>query len=77
MKAWLTDNKQVVTWITAAAARGIAWALAAWLGMDAVESGATGLGIAEALGALTVAGISIYTSYKGRKVLKAEFPPGD
>ena len=77
MKAWIADHKQVVKWIVAAGARGIAWALAAWLGMSATESGTTAQGIAEAVGALVVAGVSIYTSYRGRKALKAEFPPGD
>lgn len=77
MKAWLTNNTQVVKWIVAAIARGIAWALVGWLGMSATESGTTAQGIAEALGALVVAGVSIYTSYTGRKALKAEFPKGD
>jgi len=71
------DNKQVMKWVVAATARGVAWALVAWLSMDAAQSQSLGLGIAEALGALAVAGISIWTSCKGRKKLKAEFPPGD
>jgi len=74
MKAWLIDNQQVVKWIVAAAARGIAWALVGYLGMSVAESGATAQGIAEAVGALVVAGVSIYTSYTGRKALKAEPP---
>ena len=77
MKAWINDNKQVMKWLVAAGARGIAFILATWLGMSAKESGLTAQGVAEAVGALVVAGVSIYTSYKGRKKLKAEFPPGD
>ena len=74
MKAWITDHKQVVGWVVAALARGIAFILATWLGMSAAESGLTAQGIAEAVGALVVAGVSIYTSCKGRKALKAEPP---
>jgi len=74
MKTWMNDNKQVMKWLVAALARGIAFILVAWLGMSAKESGVTAQGIAEAVGALVVAGVSIYTSYKGRKTLKAEPP---
>lgn len=74
MKAWITDNKQTIAWLTAIVGRGIAWILAAKLGLDATESGATGLGIAEALGALVLGGVSIYTSLKGRKKLLATEP---
>ena len=68
------DKKQVIQWIVAAAARGGAWALAAWLGFEATESQELGTTIAESLGALVLAGISIWTSIKGRKKL-AETPP--
>jgi len=63
------DNKQVITWIAAAAARGIAWVLAAKLGLDATQSTSLATTIAEAAAALVIAGISIYTSVKGRKTL--------
>ena len=74
VKAWLTDNKQVIAWLTGILARGIAWILAAKLGMDATESGTTATGVAEAVTALVLAGVSIYSSVKGRKKLQAEPP---
>ncbi len=74
MKAWITNNKRTVAWLTAALARGIAWVLVAKLGLDATESGATAQGVSEAVIALIVAGVSIYSSVQGRKRLKAEDP---
>jgi len=71
------DKKQVMQWIVAALARGIAFILAGWLGLEAAESESLGMGLAQGLGAVAVACVSIYTSYKGRKKLKAEFPRGD
>lgn len=63
------DRKQLIVWIGGIVARGIAWFLAVKLGMDAAESDSLGQTIAEALGALTLAGLSIYSSVKGRKKL--------
>jgi len=74
VKAWLTDNKQVMAWVAGAGARGIAWFLAGRLGFEATQSTELGTGIAEALAALVIAGISIYTSIQGRKKLNATAP---
>ncbi len=63
------DNKQVIGWVAAAAARGIAWLLAGKLGMDAADARNQAAAIAEALAALAIAGISIYSSVKGRRRL--------
>jgi len=71
MKMWLIDRKQAIQWITAAVARGIAGALAGWLGLSAAKSEDLGTTAAEALGALVMVIISIYTSYKGRKMLSS------
>jgi len=69
------DKKQIVKWVAAALARGVAWFLAVKLGMDAAEAQSGGLAIAEALGALVLAGVSIYSSVKGRDKLAKADPP--
>ncbi len=69
------DRKKVIEWAVAAAARGIAWFLAGRLGLEAGRSDELGGSIAAALAALVVAGISIYTSVKGRGKLLAAEPP--
>ena len=71
------NNRQVIQWITAAAGRGIAWFLAVRLGLDAAQSGQLGTSIAQAVAALVLAGISIYSSVKGRRRLLAASPPED
>lgn len=63
------DNKQVIGWIAAAVGRGIAWVLAGKLGMDAAEAQNQASAIGEALAALAIAGIAIYSSVKGRRRL--------
>jgi len=66
------DKSTVIKWAAAAVARGIAWYLAGKLGFEAAQSDQLGLAIAEALASLAVAGISIYSSLKGRgKLAKA------
>jgi len=71
------EKTTVIKWVAAAAARGIAWFLAGKLGMEAAQSNELGLSIAEALAALAVAGIAIYTSVKGRgKILQTPPPNG-
>lgn len=69
------DKAKVIQWITTAAGRGIAWFLAGKLGLEAVQSNDLGMALAEALAALVIAGVSIYTSVKARKVLLATYPP--
>ena len=69
------DKKKLIQWATAAVARGIAWFLAGKLGMEAARSDELGTTIAAALAALVVAGISIYSSVKGRGRLLAAEPP--
>jgi hypothetical protein len=69
------DKKKVIEWVVAAVARGIAWFLAGKLGIEAAQSNELGVTIAGALTALVVAGISIYTSVKGRGKLLAAEPP--
>jgi hypothetical protein len=69
------DNAKVIQWIATAAARGIAWFLAGKLGLEAAQSNELGTALAEALGALVIVSVSIYTSVKARKVLLATPPP--
>ncbi|HUS91426.1 MAG TPA: hypothetical protein VM695_06220 [Phycisphaerae bacterium] len=69
------DRKKIIEWITAAVARGVAWVLAAKLGLDATEAEGHGATIAGAVVGLVVVGISIYSSIKGRKRLLEAQPP--
>ncbi len=69
------DKKQIVNWIAGAAARGIAWFLAGRLGIEAARSDELGAALAEALAALAVAGLAVYTSVKGRRKLLDTAPP--
>lgn len=70
----MMNHKQLIGWVVAAVARGIAWVLAAKLGLDAAQAQGEAQAIAEALAALALAGISIYSSVKGRRRLAAESP---
>ncbi len=69
------DKKQLILWLAAILGRGVAWILTAKLGMAAAEAGTTAEGIGAALGALALAGVTIYTSVKGRQKLLATEPP--
>jgi len=69
------DKKIVIAWLVPVVARGIAWFLAVKLGMSAMESDSLSAQIGESLGALVLAGVSIYTSVQGRKKLLATKPP--
>ena len=69
------DKAQLAKWIVAIAARGIAWFFAVKLGMSAAQANLDAAAIAEAVGALVLAGISVYSSVKGRKALAKQPPP--
>jgi len=69
------DHKRFIAWLVPIVIRGIAWVLAAKLGFAAVESQSLATQIGNALGALALVGVSIYTSVKGRKKLLATEPP--
>ncbi|HUT60766.1 MAG TPA: hypothetical protein VNA25_23215 [Phycisphaerae bacterium] len=69
------DKKHVIAWLIPIVVRGIAWVLAAKLGLAAAESQDLATQIGGALGALVLAGGSIYSSVRGRKVLLATKPP--
>lgn len=60
------DNKQLIKWLIPVLARGLAWILAARLGLEAAEAQSQAAAAAEALGALALVGVSIYTSLRGR-----------
>ena len=68
------DHRQLIRWLIPVIARGVAWILAAWLGLEASEAQGSALQAAGALGALALVGVSVYTSVKGRKKLLA-MPP--
>jgi hypothetical protein len=69
------DAKMIVGWIVGIAARGIAWVFAAKLGQDAASSQVNAQAAAEALGALVLVAVSVYSSLKGRKTLLNADPP--
>lgn len=68
-------NKQLLAWIVFALARGVAWFLVAKLGMDAKAADSLAGEIANAAGALAVAGFTVWTSIHGRKTILATMPP--
>jgi len=71
------DKNVMIQWGVAAIARGLAWVLAAKLGWDAAQAESTAAQAAQAIGALVIVGLSIYTSLKGRqKVLMTPPPKG-
>ena len=72
---WKMDMKQVIAWLIPVMARGIAWILAAKLGLDAVEGKAIAGEVANWIGAGVLLAVSIYTSVKGRKRLLNTPPP--
>ena len=63
------DAKQWVAWLMPVLVRGLAWILAAKLGMEAAEADNLATQAGAALGALTLIGVSIWTSLRGRKKL--------
>ena len=69
------DNSQLIKWLVPIVARGLTWFFAVKLGLEATESSDLGLQIGGAIGALILAGVSIYTSVKGRKKILATPPP--
>ena len=71
------DKKQLVAWLVAIVARGLAWIGAAWLGMEATAAESNATAAAQALGALALVVISVITSVKGRKKLQSQYPPVD
>jgi len=69
------DYKIVIGWIVSIVIRGMAWMLTAKLGFDAASSQDLAGQIGNAAGAIIVAGVSIYTSYKSRQKLLMQPPP--
>jgi len=69
------DAKRIIRWLIPVVARGIAWVLAAKLGWEATRAQSEAETAANALGALALLALSIYTSIKGRQKLLLEKPP--
>ena len=63
------DKKQLIKWLIPVLARGLAWILAARLGLEATDAQSHATAAAEAIGALALVGASIYTSIRGRSKL--------
>ena len=68
------DRKQLIKWLIPVVARGLAWILAARLGLEAADAQSQAAAAAEALGALALVAVSVYTSVTGRKKLLAQPP---
>lgn len=66
------DKKQLIRWFVPIVARGLAWFLAVKLGLEAAQADSEALAAAEALGALALVAVSVYTSVKGRKKLLSQ-----
>lgn len=63
------DAKQWIAWLMPVLVRGLAWILAAKLGIEAAEAEDLATQGAAGLGALILVGVSIWTSLRGRKKL--------
>ena len=63
------DAKQVLRWLVPILARGLAWILAAKLGVEAAEADSLGVQSAEAIAAVVLVAMSLWTSVKGRQKL--------
>ena len=68
-------DKQTILWIVTATLRLLAGAVAGKLGWDAATQATNVQTAAEAVTALVLVGISIYTSIKARQKLLATEPP--
>jgi len=68
------DRKQLIKWLIPILARGLAWILAAKLGIEAADAQSQAATAAEALGALVLVGLSVWTSIRGRQKLQAAGP---
>jgi len=75
LKEKIVDYKQIVTWIVPVVIRGLAWILAAKLGLAASEASSYATSAGEALGALALVGLSVWSSVAGRKKLLNTEPP--
>ena len=69
------DKATVIKWVAGIVARGLAWILAAKFGPDAATSQADAQSVAEALAALALVGLSVWTSVRGRQKLLVTEPP--
>jgi hypothetical protein len=69
------DKATVVKWTVGIVVRGVAWILAAKFGVDAVQSQDLAAQIGQALVALVLVGIAVYSSIKGRNTLLETAPP--
>ena len=68
------DKKQTIQWVISAIIRLAAGYVAFKFGKDAVTEG-TWTSLAEALGGVVVAGLSIYSSVRSRRTLLTTEPP--
>ena len=68
------DKKQLIKWLIPVLARGLAWILAAKLGLEAADAQSQATAAAEVLGALALVAVSIYTSIRGRSRLAGRSP---
>jgi len=69
------DKVQVIKWLVPIVVRLIAGYLVVKLGIAASEADSLAAGAGEALGAVAISALSIYTSVKGRKTLLNQPPP--
>jgi phosphotransferase system glucose/maltose/N-acetylglucosamine-specific IIC component len=69
------DKKQLIKWLIPIIARGLAWFFAVKLGLAAAQAESEAAAAAQAIGALVLAVVSVYTSVKGRKKLLAHRLP--
>ena len=64
------EKKVVIKWLAGIVARGVAWFFAVKLGMEAAEASTAAAALMEGLLAAALAGLSVWTSVKGRRTLE-------
>jgi hypothetical protein len=69
------DYGQLIGWVIPVIVRGVAWFFAVKLGLESKEAEGLAGQIGSVLAAGAIAGVSVYTSLKGRKKLLAQEPP--
>ena len=78
MNAYGIDRRQLFGWLGGILGRGIAWVLAVKLGIESTRAADWAASAGQALAALALVAVSVYSSVRGRrKLLTSEPPPHD
>jgi hypothetical protein len=71
----MTKKEIIMQWLVPVVVRGLAWFFAVKLGIEAAKAETLAGSAGQAIGALALVGVSVYTSLKGRDKLLKKTPP--